>query len=69
MTDLQAMRSAAVPGAMFDKSELPLGLLAFTFAQRCGGPPTIRTDESPIMPASEAGFAPDPRLRFPDGQQ
>ena len=62
VADLQAMRSAAVQGAMLDKPELALDLLAYTFAQAWGGPLAVRTDETPIKPATETGFAPDPRL-------
>ena len=62
VADLQAMRSAAVQGAMLDKPELALDLLAYTLAQKWGGPLAVRTDESPITPATETGFAPDPRL-------
>ena len=69
VADLQAMRSAAVQGALLDKPELALDLLAFTFAQRWGGPLAVRTDESPITPATETGFAPDPRLRGIEGEE
>ena len=57
------MRSAAIQGAMLDKPELALDLLAYTFSQKWGGPLAVRTDETPIKPATETGFAPDPRLR------
>lgn len=63
VADLQAMRNAAVQGALLDKPELALDLLAYTFAQKWGGPLAVRTEESPITPATETGFAPDPRLR------
>ena len=62
IADLQAMRSAAVQGAMLDKPELALDLLAYTLAQLWGGPLAVRTDEAPIRPATETGFVPDPRL-------
>ena len=62
VADLQAMRSAAVQGAMLDKPDLALDLLAYTFAERWGGPLAVRTEESPIKPTTETGFAPDPRL-------
>ena len=63
VADLQAMRNAAIQGAMLDKPELALDLLAFTFAQKWGGPLAVRTDESSITPSSESGFTPDSRLR------
>ena len=62
VADLQAMRSAAVQGALLDKPELALDLLAYTLAARWGGPLAVRTDETPIRPATQTGFAPDPRL-------
>jgi len=68
VADLQAMRSAAVQGAMLDKPELALDLLAYTFAQKWGGPLAVRTEKSPITPATETGFAPDPRLHEPKGE-
>ena len=67
VADLQAMRSAAVQGALLDKPELALDLLAYTFAEKWGGPLAVRTDESPIKPATETGFAPDPRLLGNEG--
>ena len=67
VADLQAMRSAAVQGALLDKPELALDLLAYTFAEKWGGPLAVRTDESPIKPATETGFAPDPRLLGDEG--
>ena len=36
VADLQAMRSAAVQGALLDKPELALDLLAYTFAEKWG---------------------------------
>lgn len=69
VADLRAMRSAAIQGAMLDKPELALDLLAYTFAEKWGGPLAVRTDESPIAPATETGFAPDPRLRATEGEE
>lgn len=68
VADLQAMRSAAVQGALLDRPELALDLLAYTFAQAWGGPLAVRTDETPIKPATETGFAPDPRLLGGEGE-
>ena len=41
--------------------------MAYTFAEKWGGPLAVRTDESPIKPATETGFAPDPRLLGNEG--
>lgn len=61
LTDLQAMRSAAIQGAILDKPKLALDLLAFSLAERFG-PLDMHYNASNITPTEAAGFDPDARL-------
>ena len=67
--DLKAMRLAAVQGALLDKPQLALDLAAYTLAQVYGGPLDLRTSEGKIHPSTTTGFAPDPRLSAPVGDE
>lgn len=67
LADLQAMRSAAIQGAILDKLKLALDLLAFSLAERFG-PLDLHYHASNITPTEADGFAPDPRLAGLDGQ-
>ncbi len=67
LTDLQAMRSAAVQGAILDKPKLALDLLAFSLAERFG-PLDMHYHASNITPSEGDGFAPDTRLTGIEGQ-
>jgi len=63
--DIRAMHAAAVQGAMLEKPELVLDLLAFAFAPDSGRIASIfdiQRRETGIAPTTETGFAPDPRL-------
>ena len=63
--DLQAMDLAAVQGALLDKPELVLDLLAFQLAGSGYAAPRIfeaRFEQAKIAPTTETGFAPDTRL-------
>lgn len=59
--DMQAMRSAAIQGAILDKPKLALYLLAFSLAGRFG-PLDTRDHASNITPTETKGFDPDARL-------
>lgn len=61
VTDLQAMRNAAVQGALLDKPKLALDLLAFSLDQRFG-PLDMHYHASNITPTEADGFSPDARL-------
>lgn len=63
--DIQAMHLAAVQGAMLDKPELALDLLAFQLAGEGFHSPRIfeaRFDKTSIAPTTSDGFTPDARL-------
>ena len=63
--DIQAMHLAAVQGAMLDKPELALDLLAFQLAGEGFHSPRIfeaRFDKTNIAPTTSDGFTPDARL-------
>ena len=69
VADMQAIRTAAVQGALLDKPELALDLLAFTFSELWGGPLAVRKDDMGIKPTTETGFNPDPRLTGEDDDE
>lgn len=65
VADMQAVRLAAVQGALLDRLDLVLDLLAFAVSPESGwgtGPLDLRTGAQPVTPAEADGFAPDPRL-------
>lgn len=61
LADLQAMRSAAIQGAILDKPKLALDLLAFSLSERFG-PLDMHYTASNITPTEATGFDPDARL-------
>ncbi|TWI27789.1 ParB/RepB/Spo0J family partition protein [Paracoccus sulfuroxidans] len=67
VTDLQAMRNAAVQGALLDKPKLALDLLAFTMSERFG-PIDMAFHPSNITPSEAEGFTPDPRFSGTDAE-
>jgi len=64
IADLQAMRSAAVQGALLDRPKLALDLLAYAVSTRMG-PLDLHFPGSNISPSVVEGFAPDDRLAGP----
>lgn len=68
VTDLQAMRNAAVQGALLDKPKLSLDLLAFTLSERYG-PIDMNFHPANITPTEAEGFSPDPRFTDKAGEE
>lgn len=65
VADLQAMRNAAVQGALLDKPKLALDLLAFSLSERFG-PIDMHYHASNITPTVAEGFSPDARFAAKD---
>lgn len=65
LADMQAVRLAAVQGALLARPDLLLDLLAFAVSPESGWgttPLDVRAEAQPITPTAADGFAPDPRL-------
>ena len=65
VADMQAVRLAAVQGALLARPDLVLDLLAFTVSPASGWgvtPLDVRAEPQPVKPSEQDGFAPDPRL-------
>lgn len=65
VADMQAVRLAAVQGALMARPDLVLDLLAFAVSPESGWgstPLDVRVEAQPVRPTEQDGFTPDPRL-------